>query len=98
MVQQRARRRDRIGAEKHVEPGKLATRNESERQRLGAGDRAVEAWFRWRSSKMVLLEGRTHFDSFAISVTGVERGDIRLGKFRRLGELGVQPVDDGLPV
>ena len=34
VVQQRARRRDRIGAEEHLQAGKLAARDEAERQRL----------------------------------------------------------------
>ena len=43
MVEQRARRGDRIGAEEHLEARELAARDQAERERLGAGDGAVEA-------------------------------------------------------
>ena len=47
---------------------------------------------------MMLLERRAHLDRLAIGVAGVERGDIGLGELRRLGELGLEPVDDRLAV
>ena len=47
---------------------------------------------------MVLLERRAHLDRLAIGMAGVERGDIGLGELGRLGELGLEPVDDRLAV
>ncbi len=47
---------------------------------------------------MMLLEGRAHLGGLAISVAGIQRGDVRFGKLGSLGELGLQPVDDRLAV
>ena len=41
---------------------------------------------------------RADLDRLAIGVAGVERGDIGLGELGRLGELGLEPVDDRLAV
>ena len=47
---------------------------------------------------MVLLERRAHLDRLAVGMAGVERGDIGFGELGRLGELGLEPVDDRLAV
>ncbi len=46
--------RDRIAAEEHRQPGQLRARDEPERDRLGAGDGAVEAGLGRRGVDMVL--------------------------------------------
>jgi hypothetical protein len=97
MMQKRRGRRDRIAAEEHLEASKLRTRDEAKRQRFGARDRAVEARLRGSGVDMVLVD-TAELDRLAISVAGVERGDVGFGQLRSLGELGVQPVDDRLPV
>ena len=47
---------------------------------------------------MVLADLRADLDRLAIGVAGVERGDIGFGELGRLGELGLEPVDDRLAV
>ena len=98
MVEQRARRRDRVGAEEHLHAGELASGDEAERQRFRAGDGAVEAGLGGGGGDMVLLERRAHLRRLAIGMAGVQRGDIGLGELGRLGELGLEPVDDRLAV
>ena len=78
--------------------GQLAARDQAERQRFGAGDGAVEARLGRRRGDMVLLERRAHLDRLAIGMAGVQRGDVGLGELGRLGELGLEPVDDRLAV
>jgi hypothetical protein len=43
---------------------------------------------------MVLRDLAADLRRLAISMAGVQRRDIRLGKLRRLGELGLQPLLD----
>ena len=46
----------------------------------------------------MLLERRAHLGRLAIGMAGVERGDVGFGELGRLGELGLEPVDDRRPV
>ena len=47
---------------------------------------------------MMLLERRAHLGRLAIGMAGVQRRDIGFGELGRLGELGLEPVDDRLAV
>ena len=47
---------------------------------------------------MVLLERRPHLDRLAIGVAGIEGCNVGLSELRRLGEFGLQPIDDRLAV
>ena len=96
MMQDRRGRGDRVAAEEHLHAGKLRPRDEPVRDRLGAGDGAVEPRLRRGGRDMMLLERRRQFGRLAIGMARVERGNIGLGQLRRLGELGLEPVNDRL--
>ncbi len=93
-MKQRRSRRDRIAAEEHLDARELAAGDEAERERFRAGDGTVKPRLGRRSGDVVLLERRAHLDRLAISVAGVESGDIGFGELGCLGELGLEPVDD----
>ena len=98
VMKERARRSDRIGAEEHVDASELAAGDQAQRERFRARDRAIKARLGGRGRDMVLLERRAHLGRLAISVAGVQRCNIGLRELRRLGEFGLQPVDDRLAI
>ena len=98
VVEDRRCRGDRIAAEEHLEARQLRAGDQPERQRFRAGDRAIEAGLGRRRGDMVLVDLPADLDRLAIGMAGVQRGDIGLGQLGRLGELGLEPVDDRLAV
>ncbi len=56
MVQQRACRSDRVGAEEHRQVGELRSGDEAQRQRFRAGDGTVEARFGGSGVDMMLVD------------------------------------------
>ena len=98
MVQDRRCRGDRIAAEKHRQFRKLCARDETERDALGAGQRAVETGRDGRGIDVVLLERSRKLGGLAIGVAGVQRRNIGGRKVRVLRELAVEPVDQRLTV
>jgi hypothetical protein len=68
MVEDRAGRRDRIAAEEHRQPCKLRARDQADRDRLGAGDGAVEARLGRRRIDMVLGDLAADLRRLAISM------------------------------
>ena len=97
-MQDRRSRRDRITAEKHLQPGQLRTRDQAQRDRLRARDRAVQTCRRRHRLHMLLPDLPADFRRLAIGMAGVQRRDVRLGQHRMLGELAVQPIDQRLAI
>ena len=79
MMEQRACRSDRIGAEEHVDAGELAAGDETERQRFRACDGTIKARLGGRWGDVVLFERSTHFRGLAISVASVQSRNIGFG-------------------
>ena len=98
VVQDRARRRDRIGAEEHRQAGELAAGHQAERDRsrrrspCGRDPGAISA-----RRHPDLLERPTDLGGLAIGVAGIERRDIGLDQLVALGaELGLEPLDQAV--
>ena len=99
MVQDRARRRDRIGAEEHRQAGELASGHQAERDRLAAGHRAVKTRRHFRGRYPDLLERPADFSGLPISVSGIQRRDIGFDQLVALcTEFRLQRLDQGSPV
>ena len=92
-VQQRRGRRDRVGAEEHRQVGQLRAGDQAERQRLGAGDGAVEAGCRLHRIDVEPVQAVADFGGLAEGMTSIERRDVGVRQHRVLGELGLQPVN-----
>ncbi|MCY1171163.1 hypothetical protein D9M73_112660 [compost metagenome] len=97
-MQDRRGGRYRIAAEEHRHVRQLHACHQPERDRLGTGDGAVQARLCRSDADVVLLHRSGQLGGLAISVPGVQRGDIGLGQHRGLGEFRLKPVDDRLPV
>ena len=81
-----------------MRPASCAPGDQADRQRFGAGDGAVQARLGRRGVEVAPANLAADLDRLAISMAGVERGDIGLGELGHLGEFGLQPVDDRLAV
>ena len=96
LMQHRGGRRDRVGAEHQLQPGKLRPRDEAPGQRLGPGDGPVEP----RPERCGLdLEGGgavRRLRRLAEGMARLEAGDVGGGDGGHRLELGAEPVD-GLP-
>ncbi len=97
-VQDRRGRGDRVAAEEHRHVRQAGAGDQAQADRVSAGDGAVQPRLGRRGGDVVLLQRPRQFRRLAIGMAGVERGDVRLGQRRRLGEFGLEPVDDRLAV
>ena len=87
-------RSDRIGSEKHRQARKLRADHQPEPERLGTRHGSVQSGLGRCRRDMARLDRRAQLDGLAISVSRVQRRDIGFDQQRRLGELGLEPVDD----
>src|SRR5581483_2543415 len=76
LLEDRARRRDRVRAEEERQPGEARRGDETERERLVAGDVAVRAGLELR--RLHLVRDRERLRRLPEGVAGLERLDVRL--------------------
>ena len=89
LLEHRARRRDRVGAEEEVEAGELRGRDQPVGERGVAADLPVDA--RHHLRRRDLVADREVLGGLAVGVAGLEGGRVRL---RDLGPLGELPLDE----
>ena len=76
----------------------LCTGHQAKSDRFCTGDGAIETGRSIDRIKVDLMQLPADFRGFAVSVTGVERGDVGLGQDRVLLELAIELVDQRLAI